>query len=90
MQITELSRLRKNKKAHDLARETLCKCETEKFSMADVKDFIYIINGMVDKALQLNEENSKFIFPLPTDESFQSSNVGIHQQNPGNHLHQQA
>ena len=43
MHMTEVMRVRGNKKAQRVAEETLRKCEEEKFSMADLKDFVCIL-----------------------------------------------
>lgn len=81
----EKKRMRKNAKAHSLAEEVLRKCESEEFSMADLKDFVCILQSMVDKTLLLNEESHKFI-PLHSDvEVFQNSSSDIRQQSPENH-----
>jgi len=89
MNLHEMQRIRKNEKAVNLAKETLCKCESEGFSIADIKDFAYTLQSMIDKILILNEERHRFNFLLLADESFRSSNADTHQQNFENHLHQQ-
>lgn len=88
MHMTEVMRVRGNKKAQRVAEETLRKCEEEKFSMADLKDFVCILKGMVNKTLQLNEENNNFIFLQSDGRVSQNNNVDTHQQNHEDHLHQ--
>lgn len=57
----EMQRIRKNPKAHNLA-EVLRRCELEGLSIADMKDFAYILQAMIDKTLVLNEESHIFNF----------------------------
>ena len=58
----EIQRMGENTKAHNLAEEVLRRCELEGLSIADMKDFAYILQAMIDKTLVLNEESHIFNF----------------------------
>ncbi len=80
MFLRERHRMRKNEKARKLAEEVLHKCESEGFSMADLKDFAHALQAMIDKTLLLNEESHTLMRLHPTAEEFQNSNACIRQQ----------
>ena len=61
MLFSERQRMRKNTKTHKLAEEVLRKCESEEFSMSDLKDFARTLQDMIDKTLLLNEEHHKLL-----------------------------
>lgn len=89
MFLRERNRMRKNEKVHKLAEEVLHKCESEGFSMADLKDFAYVLQAMVDKTLLLNEQSHKLKHLHLVAEEFQNNNVDIRQQTLGNRHSQQ-
>ncbi len=84
MNFHEKQRIRKNKKVRILAKKVLQKCEAEEYSMADLKDFAYTLQSMIDETLLLNEENHKLKHFHSTVEVSQNNNSDIHQRIPEN------